>query len=123
MRGWGLCALLVLGLVGAAETSRAQSGRSADPTPQTHAPGQPLDEHNAEAPGRGEVPGTGLPSAAEPAPPPAPTGPSADGAPASTHAPALPDDPAQAPLPGIGWLLAAALGYGAYRVRRQGGAG
>jgi hypothetical protein len=108
-RGMGVVMLLVLVIQSLPNTALAQASRS------------PAASYDFRDRGAQNLSGTQLPDWAEP------RSPSDDDsrqgeAPARTRNQFLgpADDPNRVPLGGLEWLLAAGLGYGAYRLRGQG---
>ena len=111
----GLCILLTAcGPVQAQPDDRRPAPSAQAPVPSTQ------DQRSVR------VPGTDLPSAAEPARPPSslgqpPAGSNAPGGMAqSNNAPSTPQAPAQAPLGGAEWLAAAGAAYALNRLRKDG---
>ncbi len=111
----GLCVLLMAcGPVQAQPDNRRPAPPAQASTPSTQ------DQRGVR------VPGTDLPSAAEPARPPSwlgqpPTGANTPGGTAQTNnAPDTPGNPNQVPLGGAEWLAAAGAAYALNRLRKDG---
>jgi hypothetical protein len=128
--GWphGLVFLLILILrAGLLSSSPAQAQLSSDQ--RASPPGQ---QKVAPRSGKGHAgrsasspPGTELPSIAQPADPPSTLGPSSGpptgpaGNASTNSAPGTPNDPAQAPIGGLGWLAAAGVAYAVRRLQKR----
>ncbi|MFB6230158.1 MAG: hypothetical protein ABEL04_03290 [Salinibacter sp.] len=100
----------------------APSGRSTTPQHGVGSAGQKGGADRSVS----EAPGTELPPAARPADPPSSLGRSPGGAVPSggraqtNSGPNMPGDPAQAPLGGAEWLVAAGAAYALNRLRKKG---
>lgn len=117
------CCLLGIGVSEADAQSRR--GKQA-PAYEQPAPSQGRRGASpARSPRSSSPVGTDLPSASQPANPPSSYGEPSDGAISSAgqmqanDAPDTPGDPAQAPLGGTEWLLAAGAGYALNRLRKE----
>jgi len=116
---------LLVGLLGGTLCHGQSRDRRSAPGLQSSSPSTEMQRPSApSAAPPAPAPGTDLPSYAEPsAPSPQGVGegPSSSGGTPRTQeeAPNPPGDPAQAPIGGLEWLVAAAAGYGAYRLREQ----
>ena len=108
--GGVLAALLLMGLHGpAAQAQHAPSQQPPNPTYQQSPSGAPSPSAPA---------GTGVPDWAESKPPSQPQSPPMAGR-AATDGPTMPSNPRRTPIGGLGWLLAAGLGYGSYRLAQE----
>jgi hypothetical protein len=105
-----LATLLLVGLSG--PTAHAQRA------PKQQAPNQTYQQSPSGAPSPSAPAGTGVPDWAEPERPSQnQTNPTVGRA--ATDSPTMPSNPKRTPIGGLGWLVAAGLGYGSYRLAQE----
>lgn len=100
-----LLAMLLAGAFGSIAHAQSPSGETA--------PNQTYQQRSSGA--QSGPAGTGVPDWAESEQPSQPRT-SSDVGRAATNDPAMPSNPRRTPIGGLGWLIAAGLGYGTYRL-------
>jgi len=117
---------LLIGLLGGTLCHGQSRDRRSAPNARSASPSTEMRTRRSSAPSAARpapAPGIDLSSYAEPsAPSPRGVGEGSSsswGTPSTQNGPDLPSDPSEAPIGGLEWLVAAAAGYGAYRLREQ----